>query len=144
MRVRVRVLVSLLVTVLLAVGEARAEYPTLLGKLELANFNTTADQAISLRADRYIIRRIPITNCTASLTVAAGGVYTGASKTGIIIVAAAQVYTALTGGTKFIDATLASGVTGDHLTSATVFLSLTTGQGSPVTCDVYIYGDPLP
>lgn len=117
---------------------------TLLGAFQAADFNSTADQAIPISVAKYVVRRIVVVNASTSLTLAAGGFYTGANKSGTTVVAATQVYTALTGSTKFIDATLAAGVTGDVLTAATLYFSLTTGQGAAATADIYIFGDVLP
>lgn len=115
----------------------------LLGKLTSADMNSTVDQAIVINSSRYIIRNIVVSNASTSLTTAAGGLYTGAGKTGTTIVGLAQIYTALTGSTKWIDLSLAAGVTGDILTATTIFFSLTTPQGTAATADVYILGDSL-
>ena len=117
---------------------------TLLGAIKSANFNDTGDQAIPIPYAKYIIRQVVVTNASTSLTLAAGGVYSATSKGGTTIVAAAQVYTALTAASKWIDLTLAAGPTTDTLTSATIYLSLTTGQGGAATADCYVYGDVLP
>ena len=117
-----------------------------LGKLKGANFNITSDQPITISGDsslKWIIRKLVVINSSTSLTVAAGGFYTSAGKTGTTVVAATQVYTLLTGSTKWIDLTLASGVTGDILTAGTIYLSLTTSQGGAATADIYIFGDIL-
>lgn len=113
----------------------------MLGILQTANFNTTADQAIAIGgAQKYIIDKIIVTNVSTTLAVsaAAGGFYTGAGKTGTTIVAAAQVYTALTGATKFTALTMA--LTTDSLTAQTIYFALTTGNGSAATADIYVYG----
>ncbi len=118
----------------------------LLGKLVGANMNVTTDQAITVVdvADypgaAYIVEFIVVTNASISLTTAAGGFYTAASKGGSAIVAAGQVYSALTAATKFIKATLAGTALTDRLTGATLYLSLTTGQGAAATADVYVFG----
>lgn len=115
----------------------------LLGKLSAANFNSTADQAVPINnAVRYRIRRISVLGATLSLTTAAGGLYTGAGKTGSAIVANTQAYSALTTPTTALDLTLA--LPSLVLLAATpLFLSLTTGQGAAATADVYVYGDVL-
>jgi len=113
----------------------------LLGRLTGANMNSTSDQAIPINSSSYIVRRITVANVSTSLTLAAGGVYTSTSKGGTAIVAAAQVYSALTGATKFLDLTLA--VTSDKQTAGTLYLSLTTAQGGAATADLSIYGDRL-
>lgn len=116
----------------------------LLGAIKSANFNVTSDQEIPIPYGRYVIRDIVVDNASVSLDTAAGGLYTGAGKTGTTVVAASQVYSALTAATKFIDLTLASGVTTDVVTAATIYLSLTTAQGAAATADCRIYGDVLP
>ena len=116
----------------------------LLGAIKGANMNTTSDQEIPVPFGKYVIRNIVATNPSTSLTLAVGGVYTEAAKSGITVVLAIQVFSGLTGGTKFIDLTLASGVTGDTITASTLYLSLTTAQGSAATMDLYVYGDALP
>lgn len=121
----------------------QGEMSALLGVLKSANFNSTADQAISIAASKYIIRRIVVATPSTSLTLAVGGLYDAASKGGNAIVAATQVYTALTGSTKFLDLTLAALLTTDVLTAATLYLSLTTAQGGVATADVYLFGDVL-
>lgn len=70
-------------------------------------------------------------------TACAGGIYTGASKTGTIISPAGQSYSALTGAsTQQNCAIQAFTVT----FSATPILSLTTGNGAALTANLYIYG----
>ena len=118
----------------------------LLGSLIAANFNSTADQQITIFSNpsKYIIRRIVVTNASVSLSTAAGGIYTAVSKGGTAVVAAAQLYSALTGSTLFLDLTLNG--TGNASTTVkssipNLYLSLTTAQGTAATADVYVYGD---
>ena len=116
----------------------------LLGKLIGANFNSTGDQAISIAGTaNYRITEILVTNCGVSLTTASGGFYNAAGKPGGgVLVAAAQVYTALTGtASQFMTATI-GGVGATNLqTAATIYLSLSVAQGAPVTADVYVFGE---
>jgi hypothetical protein len=114
---------------------------TPLGVLRGANFNSTSDQAIPIISSKYVIRRIVVTNASTSLTTAAGGIYSTTAKGGTAYVAAAQVYTALTASSKFLDLTLAAALTTDIATQTTLYLSLTTGQGGAATADVFIFGD---
>lgn len=114
---------------------------TLLGILKTANLNSTADQAIAIQgAAKYIIDKVIVTNISTSLgaSIAAGGFYSAASKGGTIIVAAAQLYTALTAASKFTALTMA--LTTDSLTAQTIYFSLTTAHGSAATADIYVYG----
>jgi len=120
----------------------------LLGKLIGANMNSTADQQITMldNPSKFILRRIVVTNASISLTTAAGGVYTAASKGGTAVVAAAQAYSSLTTSALFLDLTLST--TGSASTTVkssipNLYLSLTTAQGAAATADVYVYGDIL-
>ena len=110
-----------------------------------ANFNVTTDQAcvIASSITAYTVTSILVTNCSTSMTVAAGGVYPATSKGGTALVAAAQVYTALTSLTISLLATLAANIATTRYTAATLYLSLTLGQGSAATCDFYIFGNDL-
>lgn len=121
------------------------ENTDLLGSLKTANMNTTADQAIALKlggAAKYVIEKILVTNASASLSLAAGGIYTTTAKGGTAIVAAAQVFSALTGTTKALSLTLAALT--DILTGSTIYLSLTVAQGGAATVDIYVYGRLVP
>lgn len=115
----------------------------LLGFLPLADMNSTADQPVAISAAKYIVRRIVAYNASASLTLAAGGIYTAAAKGGSAIVAAAQVYSALTAAAKFLDLTLASIAPTDCLAVATLYLSLTAAQGAAATAALAVFGDVL-
>lgn len=114
---------------------------TTLWRLPGANMNTTADQAFiaAFSFTRFIITQIIATNASGAITVAAGGIYTGAGKTGVIVVAAAQSWAGLTSTTKAATPTLTTA--GQELLTATsLYLSLTAGMGSPGTADFYIMG----
>jgi len=115
----------------------------LLVKLTAANMNVTTDQPMAITATKYVIRKIVVTNASTSLTLAAGGIYDAASKGGNALVAAAQVYSALTTSVKYVDLTLGVPLTGSVVTASTIFLSLTTAQGGAATADVYVFGDIL-
>ena len=116
----------------------------LLGSLLGANFNSTADQPILLTVPStslYRVSKITVTNASISLTTAAGGVYDAAAKGGDAIVAAGQVYTALSTSKKALDLTIAANL---RLPAGTgLWLSLTTAQGAAATADVYVFGDLL-
>lgn len=112
----------------------------MLGVLIGANMNSTADQAIPIGSAKYVIDKIIVVNASVSLSVAAGGFYTATSKGGTAVVAAAQVYSGLTGSTKVVNPVIA--VT-DKRTETTLYLSLTAAQGAPATADVYIIGTSI-
>ena len=115
-----------------------------IGRLLGANMNVTTDQPIPLfvsSTQLYRVQKITVTNASTSLTTAAGGVYDAASKGGNAIVAAAQVYTALTTTFKALDLTIALNLREPAATL--LYLALTTAQGAAATADVYVYGDIL-
>jgi len=120
-----------------------AHMDTMLGQLTGASLNSTADQAIPIGAAKYIVRRIVATNPSGTPTLAAGGIYTGAAKTGTVVVGAAQAYSALSAALAALDLTLAAGALGAALTAAQLFFALTTAQGSAITVDLYVFGDAL-
>lgn len=124
-----------------------------IGVLRGANANVTTDQPITIRpltstdtgfvakATKYLITDIYITNCSASPGTAAGGFYTGASKTGTIIGATTTTFTNCTSATT---AHRLTGLTNQDTTifnAATLFLSLTTTKGSAGTFDVYVIAE---
>ena len=120
----------------------------LLGKLISADMNSTSDQRIVMFSNpsKFILRRIVVTNASISLTTAAGGVYTAASKGGTAVVASSQAYSSLSASTLFLDLTLnTSGSASTTVKSSipNLYLSLTTAQGAAATADVYVYGDIL-
>jgi hypothetical protein len=110
-----------------------------IGRLLSANMNSTADQAITLDAGHWRIEGIYATNSSVSLTAAAGGVYTAAAKGGTVIVAAGQVYSGLVNATDVLAETMAATPT----VSGSIYLSLTTAQGSAATADVFVFGRPV-
>jgi hypothetical protein len=118
----------------------------LIGRLIGANMNVTTDQAFMMTGwsviNKFRVTKITAKNASVSLTTAAGGVYTAASKGGTAYVANTQVYTSLTAATLALDLTI---VTTPGLTplaaASTLYLSLTTAQGAAATADFEIYGD---
>lgn len=116
----------------------------LLGKLVGSNFNVVTDQAITINSTKYRITEILVTGASLNLTTAAGGFYNAAGKPGGgVIVAAGQVYSALTATTKFIALTLAGVALTDYQTAGFIYLSLTTAQGAAATANVFVYGEDL-
>lgn len=117
----------------------------LIGTLIGANFNTTADQAIAINpaVTKFRVSEIDVTGCSTSLTLAAGGFYSAASKGGTAIVAAAQVYSALTGSTLVANPTVSATGGGTAWTLSTIYFALTTAQGGAATCNIAIYGVDL-
>ena len=112
----------------------------LVGSLLGANMNITTDQVITVHSGNYLITGIVATNASTSLTLAAGGIYTATSKGGTAIVAAAQLYSALTANTIQLTLTPASTA---RRTETPLYLSLTVAQGGAATADIYVFARPL-
>jgi len=123
-----------------SVGQQR-----ILGFIKGADFNSTADQAINIGkfGSKFLVTGFIVTNASASLTLAAGGLYSAASKGGTAVVLAAQVYSALTGSAVVLQAPISTAGASVALTVSQLFLSLTTAQGSAATADVYVLGVDL-
>ena len=113
-------------------------------RLTGANMNVTTDQEFERLGvfGPYIITTIRCANASTSLTTAAGGIYSAASKGGDTLVAAGQAYSTLTGSTLGLDLTLAAVARG--IRTGAPILSLTTGQGGAATADFYVIGIRLP
>ena len=113
-----------------------------LGQLLSANLNTTADQPFTMGAGIWIPTAIISTNVSTSLaiSIAAGGIYTAASKGGSAMVGAGQAYTTLTVASSVLSLTLAIS---NRRTESTLYLALTTAHGSAATCDLYLFGYTL-
>lgn len=132
-------------------GPLTSVSPRVLAYALSMNFNTTADQAIAIPAaiQAFALTGIIVTNASISLTTAAGGFYPQVIKGGSSIVAAAQVYSALTTANALLNATLAAGAattrwsTLNLINAYSIYLSLTTAQGAAAVADVYILGVDL-
>lgn len=113
-----------------------------LGSLRGANFNSVADQAITIASGitAFQVTSIVATNCSTSLTTAVGGFYPTTAKGGTPIVAAIQAYSALTGAAVLLPTTVAATPLVTRYAISTVYLSLTIAQGGAATCDVYVNG----
>ena len=128
------------------------------GSLDAANMNVTTDQAIpiSVPSAYYLFDSIEVDEVfplqpLVSLSTAAGGFYTGASKSGITVVANTQAYSTITTNVasttgNAMTATLATaGLTtifpGSSQPSPVnqLYFSLTTAQGAAATANIRVY-----
>lgn len=125
-----------------------------LGSLKSVNFNTTADQPITipLRVTVFQLTSIIVTNASVNLTTAAGGFYPTTSKGGTAIVSNSQVYSSLTSSSLILNPTLAGAAANTRFSAANlsaiagflnIWFSLTTLQGAPATADIYLCGIDL-
>ena len=124
-----------------------------IGVLRGANFNIITDQPITIRpltssdtgfiaaAIKYFITDIYVANCSASLTTAKGGFYTATSKGGTIIGATTTPFTNCVSATTMQRLTGLTNQDSTVFNQATLYLSLTTAQGSAATGDVYVIGE---
>ena len=121
------------------------------GKLTGANFNSTADQAITIVSPTatYSVLRIVVNNSSCDMsaaTVPVGGFYSAASKGGIQLIAASQSYSALSStaiNTLNNHVTLTGNLNSAYLNLGTIYFSLSTAHGSACTADIYVYILPM-
>lgn len=105
------------------------------------DFRLTTDQALTklFSGTNYYVTSIIAKRVSGGASVACvGGIYDAASKGGNALVGAAQSWVTL-GSNVNVVPTLAA-VISTALTSATPFLSLTTGSTAAITADVFIFG----
>lgn len=113
------------------------------------NFNTTADQpiVITVPTASYHLAAIEATGASVSLTTAAGGIYTAASKGGTAVVASSQAYSTLTAATpNNAGSTMLLTLNSTDTTRFNVpilYLSLTTAQGAAATANIHVRCNPL-
>lgn len=110
--------------------------------LRSADMQSTADQAFSKQfsGTNYVLTNVIAVRKTGGVGVSCiGGVYTGSSKGGDALVAAAQSWASLTGASTSAVASLAN-LFSTKVESATPNLSLTTGSLSALTADIFLFG----
>lgn len=105
-----------------------------------ANMDSTADQVFTKLGTftNYVIQAAIALNASTSMTTAVGGVYTGASKSGVILIPAAQSYAAATGAATGIGPAITAAARGAIFTD-TPILSLTIPQGGTATFQYYFF-----
>lgn len=107
-----------------------------------ADMTLTTDQAFTkvFAGSAYVVQSVACKRVTGAFgVVCAGGIYTGAGKTGDALVAAAQSWATLTGANTMTLATVAAiGTTA--VETATPILALTTGNTGALTADFFIFG----
>lgn len=113
-----------------------------LGFIVAANMNIATDQlpTKTIDYDAYLVDTVRTFDASVSLTTAVGGIYTLAAKTGVIVVAAAQAYAALTTNALGLDLTIAAA--GKDKLFDDMILSLTTPQGGAGTLAFEFWGIP--
>ena len=136
--------------------------PTVIATLTGANFNTTADQPLSLHfppsAGKMVITAVYASGFSSNVTTAQGGIYFGPGKTGCTVVPASQFWgtTASPATNLFVTANVARGTCADMGNSSAgntygqaaaisqgLYFSLTTPQGAPATGNITVIGYPI-
>jgi len=128
--------------------------PRVLGASYGTSFSTTSDQPILLPStiSAVTITGIIVTNASASLNTAQGGVYPAPGQTGSPLVAATQVYSTLLNNSYLLNLTLTAFATTTRFTTNSLtpigtqmalYFSLTTAQSGNPTADVYVLGVDL-
>lgn len=122
--------------------------PVLAATLNAANFNIATDQPLTITLpagySKWQIDTVRVSNPSVSLTTAVGGIYSGAGKTGVQIVSAAQVYAALTTNAANTSGSAMSATVSNvaAYNLGAIYFSLTTPQGAPATADINVWIRP--
>lgn len=119
-----------------------AQIQQLLFVLRSADMAVTTDQIMVkvFAGSKYIITNMYGTRVSGAYNTAClGGLYTAASKAGNALVASTQTWAALTGASTVQTATLAA-IAGTSVSTATPYLSLTTGNGAALSADIFLFG----
>lgn len=121
-------------------GLSPTQYLARLFQLRGANMQLNTDQPFTkLFQGNLWDPQMIVFNCISGAfnTACAGGIFTGAGKTGSAIVAVGQSYATLTG----VNAQTHAAIQANNVTfTATPILSLTTGNAAALVADVFIYG----
>lgn len=123
-------------------GIAQGQIEQQLFVLRAANLQSVGDQAFTkmFGGTNYIVNRVLAVCKTGGATIAcAGGIYTGAAKSGDSICAVGQSWLGASAVGAAVDAALANILTTKQ-SSATPILSLTTGSTAAATADFFIIG----
>lgn len=107
------------------------------------NMQSVADQLLTKQfvGTRWLASDVIAVRNTGAFSVTClGGLYTGAGKTGDIIVAGTQTWLGLSIANSLVRAVLASVVQTQLETDQTLYVSLTTGNLITLTADFYVFG----
>lgn len=119
----------------------------------LLDMNITTDQILTINYPpgytKLLIQSIKAYNPSISLTTAVGGIYTAAAKGGVEVVAATQVYSALTTNAvetagDQVNLAIVAPFAASYITRTVLYFSLTTAQGAAATMNIHIYAYALP
>ncbi len=117
---------------------------TFIARLAGADMNSVDDQPFQLMVTNlaYRISNIVALYATVSLDTAVGGIYPEADKGGSSIVDAGQLYSDLTAPALSVNLSISAGQGAVIRPAGFVpIFSLTTPQGVPALCDLFLFGD---
>lgn len=127
---------------LISLGRVKPRYGILAIATGLDMNVANNDNAITISATKYIIRRITLYDASISLTTVTVGVFTAAGGGGTTLVTNAGV-AALTAAAKFLELTLTGVVGTDYRTEGTLYIRTGAAQGAPATVSAIIEGEDL-
>lgn len=138
-----RALRKLVLSAVLLLGAAQSQ-AGIIATLRGALMDSTADQSMTVPTQlvKYNVTGVFVTNCTGTLTLAVGGIYTATSKVGAVV-SGLQAYASLSSTTVALNTTLASGVISTAYTAHPLYLSLSVAGASGSRCDFYVMGEDL-
>ena len=111
-----------------------------LGTLPGQSLATTGDTVLTvMEANKYIVRRVTLSNFSNAATAANVGVYAEVTRGGTAV-AAAQETTGASSTASYVDLTLSAAANANVFTTQALYFNIATAA-SGVTCDVNLYGD---
>lgn len=102
------------------------------------NLNALGDTLVHVPFSKYIIRRMIVTNASATMAGSAAtiGAY-GAPAAGSLLISTPATKVGLTAAAKWLDCTIAAPATTDSFSGSTIYINVGVVHGSAMTCDVY-------
>lgn len=126
---------------LVTLGRVKPRYGVL-GSASAVNLNSAnTDNAISISATRYILRKVIIESPSAAVTTATAGVFTAAGGAGTTLAADQALSGVLTATTKFMEVVLQAITGTDVRTEGTLYFRVGTAEGGARTANVWFVGD---
>lgn len=126
---------------LVTLGRVKPRYGVL-GSVTALNLNAANnDNAVSISATRYIIRKIVLEAPSAAVTTATLGAFTAAGAGGTTIAADQALSGTLTATSKFMEIVLQAIAGTDVRTEGTIYLRTGTAEGAARTVNAWIYGE---
>jgi hypothetical protein len=126
---------------LVDLGRVKPRYGVL-GSVTALNLNSANnDNAVTITATRYIIRKVVLEAPSAAVTTATLGLFTAAGGAGTTVAADQALSGTLTATTKFMELVLQAIAGTDVRTEGTIYLRTGTAEGSARTVNAWIEGE---